>query len=197
MTCFSREIGSNKFGCVLLDIEICSSVQADDIALMATSEYGMPSLINICESHSREWAFKFSLAKSNILLYSKQSKNITCNLTLYKDPISMVTSAKHVGVPLNSDFNSVEQTLNACRFLRTAALALLNSGIHPSMLNPLTCAQIIKSVCYSRAALYGCELWNNLNQTELLSLERAHRFICKTLQGLPFRTIGRTSAPVS
>ena len=40
-------------------------------------------------------------------------------------------------------------------------------------------------MCYSKA-LYGCELWNNLNQTELLSLEREHRCICKTLQGLPF-----------
>jgi hypothetical protein len=105
MTCFSGEIGSNKFGCVLLDIEISSSVQAGDIALMATSEYGMQSLINICESHSREWAFKFSPAKSNVLLYSKRQKNITCNLTLHRDPISIVTSAKHVGVLLNSDFN--------------------------------------------------------------------------------------------
>jgi hypothetical protein len=43
---------SNKFGCVLLDIEISSSVQAGDIALMATSEYGMQSLINICEKGS-------------------------------------------------------------------------------------------------------------------------------------------------
>jgi len=154
---------------------------------MATSEYAMQCLINICESYSREWAFKFSPAKSNVLLYSKRRKNNTCNLTLYEDPIPIVTSAKHVGVLLNRDFNSLEQTLNACRVLRTTALAVLNSGIHPSILNPLTCAKIIKSVCYSKA-LYGCELWNNLNQTELLSLERAHRFICKTLQGLPFRT---------
>jgi len=69
-----REIRRNKFGCVLLDIEISSSVQADDIALMATSEYGMQCLINICESYSREWAFKFSPAKSNVLLYSKRQK---------------------------------------------------------------------------------------------------------------------------
>ena len=99
------EIGSNNFDCVLLDIEISSSVQADDITLMATSEYGMQSLINICESHSREWALKFSPAKRNVLLYSKRQKNIACNLTLHKDPVSIVTSAKHAGVLLNSDIN--------------------------------------------------------------------------------------------
>ena len=56
-----REIRRNKCGCVLLDIEISSSVQADDIALIATSEYGMQCLINICESYSREVSEKIKM----------------------------------------------------------------------------------------------------------------------------------------
>ena len=62
---------------------------------MATSEYGQ-SLINICESYSREWAFKFSPAKSNVFSYSKRRKHITCNRTLYEDsnPIISVMACK-------------------------------------------------------------------------------------------------------
>ena len=37
-------------------------------------------------------------------------------------------------------------------------------------------------------ALYGCENWDNLNDTELLLLERAHRFCVKHMQSLNLRT---------
>ncbi|CAG2253602.1 MIZ1 [Mytilus edulis] len=147
----------------------------------------MQHLINICQTFSEKWAFKFSPTKSNVLRYSKKNKNVTSNLTLYDDIIPLVTSAKHVGILLNCKFRSMDQTLNACRVLRSTALSVLNSGIHPSILNPLTCSKIILQICYSKA-LYGCELWNNLTQTELTMLERSHRFVCKIIQGLPKRT---------
>ncbi|VDI63094.1 Hypothetical predicted protein [Mytilus galloprovincialis] len=181
------EIEDSKLGCVLLDISVSSSVQADDIALLSTTEKGMQHLINICQTYSEKWAFKFSPTKSNVLHYSKKNKNVSSNLTLYDDIIPLVTSAKHVGILLNCKFRSMDQTLNACRVLRSTALSVLNSGIHPSILNPLTCSKIILQICYSKA-LYGCELWNNLTQTELTMLERSHRFVCKIIQGLPKRT---------
>ncbi|CAG2214579.1 unnamed protein product [Mytilus edulis] len=181
------DIEDSKLGCVLLDISVSSSVQADDIALLSTTEKGMQQLINICQTYSEKWAFKFSPTKSNVLRYSKKNKNVTSNLTLYNDIIPLVTSAKHVGILLNCKFRSMDQTLNACRVLRSTALSVLNSGIHPSILNPLTCSKIILQICYSKA-LYGCELWNNLTQTELTMLERSHRFVCKIIQGLPKRT---------
>ncbi|XP_063431682.1 uncharacterized protein LOC134714370 [Mytilus trossulus] len=181
------DIEDSKLGCVLLDISVSSSVQADDIALLSTTEKGMQHLINMCQTYSEKWAFKFSPTKSNVLHYSKKNKNVSSNLTLYNDIIPLVTSAKHVGILLNCKFRSMDQTLNACRVLRSTALSVLNSGIHPSILNPLTCSKIILQICYSKA-LYGCELWNNLTQTEITMLERSHRFVCKIIQGLPKRT---------
>ncbi|CAG2212927.1 unnamed protein product [Mytilus edulis] len=129
------DIEDSKLGCVLLDISVSSSVQADDIALLSTTEKGMQHLINICQTYSEKWAFKFSPTKSNVLRYSKKNKNVSSNLTLYDDIIPLVTSAKHVGILLNCKFRSMDQTLNACRVLRSTALSVLNSGIHPSILN--------------------------------------------------------------
>ena len=37
-------------------------------------------------------------------------------------------------------------------------------------------------------ALYGCEILANLNDTELLTLERTHRFRVKHMQSLGLRT---------
>ena len=99
----------------------------------------------------------------------------------------IITSTKHVGIILDSNFKTVEQTLNACRMLRSVTLSIMNSGIHPSILNPVTCSIIVAQLSYTKA-LYGCELWNELTRTGILMLERAHRFICRVLQGLPPRT---------
>ncbi|CAC5363156.1 unnamed protein product [Mytilus coruscus] len=183
------EFDDSKQGCILLDISVSSSVQADDIALLSTTEKRMQHLINICQTYSESWAFKFSPTKSDVLHYSKKNKSVSINLTLYDDIIPLVTSAKHVGILLNCKLRSMDQTLNACRVFRATALSVLNSGIHPSILNPLACSKIILQIqiCYSKA-LYGCELWNNLTQTELTMLERSHRFVCKIVQGLPKRT---------
>ncbi|CAC5422516.1 unnamed protein product [Mytilus coruscus] len=127
-------IEDSKWGCVLLDINVSSSsVQADDIALLSTTEKGMQHLINICQTYSESWAFKFSPTKSNVLHYSKKNKSVSSNLTLYDDIIPLVTSAKHVGILLNCKFRLMDQTLNACRVLRATALSVLNSGIHPSI----------------------------------------------------------------
>jgi hypothetical protein len=63
-------------------------------------------------------------------------------------------------------------------------MSMLRTGVHPAVLNPLVCANIIRQVCYPKA-LYGCELWGELGKTETLMLERTHRYICKTIQGLP------------
>ncbi|CAC5361824.1 unnamed protein product [Mytilus coruscus] len=140
---FNGDIEDFKWGCVLLDISVSSSVQADDIALLSTTEKGMQHLISICQTYSESWAFKFSPTKSNVLHYSKKNKSVSINLTLYDDIIPLVMSAKHVGILLNCKFRSMDQTLNACRVLRATALSVLNSGIHPSILNPLTYSKII------------------------------------------------------
>ena len=78
----------------------------------------------------------------------------------------------------------MERTLNACRSLRGTVMSMLHNGVHPAVLNPLVRAKIIRQVCYPKA-LYGCELWGELSKTETLMLERTHRYICKTIQGLP------------
>ena len=93
---------------------------------------------------------------------------------------------KHVGVTLSSDLSCIERTVQACRTIRSLKMALLRSGAHVAVLNPVTSAQLVKTIIYTEA-LYGCELWI-LSKTELLLLERAQRYIAKSIQGLERRT---------
>ena len=182
-----HDIDWSKSGAMLLDICVSTSVQADDIALISSNEHEMQNLIDLCEHYSSSWAFNFSPSKSQVLHYGVNPRNVSNKLTLYGDTIPLVTSSKHVGILLESSLKSTNKTFNACRSLRSSVLSVINSGIHPSIVNPLTCSKIVQQLCYTKA-LYGCELWSSLTQSETEMLERSHKFACKTLQGLPKRT---------
>jgi hypothetical protein len=90
---------------------------------------------------------------------------------LYNEPITQVSSAKHVGIVLDTSLKTMERTLNACRSLRGTVMSMLRTGVHPAVLNPLVCAKIIRQVCYPKA-LYGCELWGELVYGDVDDLKR-------------------------
>ena len=169
-------------GAYLYDLNASSPVQADDISIIATNRESAQEMVAICERYSKAWSFSFSPGKSKLLQFGKHS--IGQNVILYNEPITQVSSAKHVGIVLDTSLKTMERTLNACRSLRGTVMSMLRTGVHPAVLNPLVCAKIIRQVCYPKA-LYGCELWGELSKTEMLMLERTHRYICKTIQGLP------------
>ena len=67
-------------------------------------------------------------------------------------------------------------------------LSLVHSGVlHQDNLHPLTCIKIYNFVVLPKA-LYGCENWFDLTESEILSLERTHRFCVKHMQSLSKRT---------
>ena len=59
---------------------------------------------------------------------------------------------------------------------------IFNSGLHPDGLIPLTLVVIYQTVVLPKA-LYGCELWNYIQSSTMLRLERAHRE-CKSYPGI-------------
>ncbi|CAG2226579.1 unnamed protein product [Mytilus edulis] len=181
------ELNKTSYGTILYDVRVACSVQADDIALDVSYNPRNANPNNICQLFSERWAFKFSSSKSHVLLYGKCQRNTIDRFFLYGSEIPIVKSTKHVGILLESSFNSMEQTINACHMLRATTISIMNSGVHPAILNTSTCLKIVNQLAYTRA-LYGCELWNNLTKSELLLLERAHRFVCKAVQGLPKRS---------
>ena len=103
---------------------------------------------------------------------------------------------KHLGVKNNNKYLSKKISIQeASHKLKGTFLSLVNSGIfNHGALHPLTCKTIYKSIVLPKA-LYGCENWDNLSDTDLLTLERAHRFCVKHMQSLSTRT--RTDTALS
>ena len=72
--------------------------------------------------------------------------------------------------------------------LKGTFVSLANSGIiHKNGLHPLSCQKIYKCIVLPKA-LYGCENWNNMTESDVLIMERAHRFCIMYMQGLHRRT---------
>jgi hypothetical protein len=91
-------------------------MQADDISIIATNHESAQEMVAICERYSKAWSFSFSPAKSKLLQFVKHS--IGRNVILYNEPITEVSSAKHVGIVLDTSLKTMERTQNACRSLR-------------------------------------------------------------------------------
>ena len=94
------------------------------------------------------------------------------------------TEYKHLGVICDKYMSFDENVKLACNKLRGTFLSLVNCGIYEDGLNPLTSRRIYNSVVLPKA-LYGYELWSNMQSSHIVSLERAHRFCIKFMQFLP------------
>ena len=111
------------------------------------------------------------------------------------DTIMENENYKHLGVNTNKYLSHTINIKDATDRLKGTFLSLVHSGVlHQDNLHPLTCIKIYNSVVLPKA-LYGCENWFDLTESEILSLERAHRFCVKHMQSLSKRT--RTDAALS
>ena len=137
------------------------------------------------------------LLKAQLLctMKKKNYQKLKRSWYLGNDIVAESENYKHLGVNNNKYLNSKISTKDVTHMLKGTFLCLVNSGIlNHGALHPLTCKTIYKSIILPKA-LYGCENWDNLNVTELLLLERAHRFCVKHMQSLNLRT--RTDVALS
>ena len=80
-----------------------------------------------------------------------------------------------------------ENVKDACTKLRKTFFGLGDCGVHQNGLHPITVKHLYQTVVLSRA-LYGCELWNTISDTQLNSLERVHVQCVKYMQSLSKQT---------
>ena len=98
-----------------------------------------------------------------------------------------VTEYKHLGITQNKRRNTPANVDTVRQSSRSTLFSLVNCGIHSNGINPITASKLYMSTVLPRA-LYGCELWNNITQTDMAHLEATHHFWLKRIQNLPVRT---------
>jgi len=124
------------------------------------------------------------VAKCAIIVFneSKSDFNTTERRWLLGDKIiNETTKYTHIGIACNKYFDFKDCIRQTCTKLLGTFLSLIKKGLCPG---GLILCKLYKSVVLPKG-LYGCEFLNSLSNTDILALERAHRYCIKFMQKLP------------
>ncbi|MES9879941.1 MAG: reverse transcriptase family protein [Sedimenticola sp.] len=180
---------SNNGGVIYQSSVSCPTV-ADDMVLISFSKTGLSNLMDMCYEYSQQWRYEFNASKCSVVVFNESENDyLTSNRQWHLGNATVEESRNytHLGISIGVNMSLDTNIKEAVRKLKGSFLGIVNSGVHEHGLHPLTSKKIYKSVVLPRA-LYGCELWNNLSLTDVESIERAHRFCVKYIQGLAERT---------
>ena len=104
-------------------------------------------------------------------------------------PIPECNSQHHLGILRTVSPSSVLRTTEHCSSGRSAFFAFSAVRSRFGYLHPSTSFRLYSSFCIP-ILLYECKLWSPTN-SEITMLERVHRKILRTIQGLPLRCHSR------
>ena len=184
------QLSASSFG-VFIEGTYCGApMYADDLALIGSSPEELQNMLDIVSSYASLWRYQLNAKKSAILVFgespvSRQRNRSLRRWSIGSDIIQEHDMQKHLGI-LHTVFpSSVHRTVERCSAGRSAFFALNAVGSRFGCLHPSTSFRLYSSYCIP-ILLYGCELWC-LTGSETTMLERVHRKILRTIQGLPLR----------
>ena len=168
----------------IYNIKTSNPTLADDISCISLSPRGLQVLLDTAYSYSTRWRFIFNANKSTVLRFSSSDINTgDPSWQLGEDNIKVSKTYTHLGILLDAKMNPKERTTNACRKGQLSYFSLkINEHVNPATLSKLYKRVILPSV------LYGCELWCDLRQKDIRSLNTFQHFICKHAMNLPKQT---------
>ena len=155
-------------------INIMCPTVADDMALISLTKFGLQFLMNICYLYARMWRFLCQALKCAVIVFNESSASYTRSQRhcyLGDEAVSERSKYIHLGIELDKTMNSHENITESCSQIRRTFFAILKSGLCESDLHPLTLRKIYETIVVPRV-LCGCELWQNINLSKFLMLER-------------------------
>ena len=147
-------------------------------------------MLDIVYVYSNKWRYQFNTTKSVVMVFGEsqksrlQARESRC-WRLGDQQLREVDEYHHLGILKTVSISTIARTNERVSSARSAFYALQSVGSRFGSLHPLTSLQLYRSLCLP-ILLYGSEVWT-FTKTELLMLERFHRKILRTVQGLPTR----------
>jgi len=180
-----KELCTSGNGLCIHDINLSCPTVADDMVLMSHSRNGLNNMLQICERYAKKWKFLYNANKCAVLEFNTRTTSIPEEKFTYllgNERLPICDKYTHLGIICDSTASANDNIKNACVKLRSTYFDLCNNGLSPRRLSASTLMTIYNSAIIPKA-LYGNDLWTNYSQSDILSLERAHRLCIKSIQG--------------
>jgi hypothetical protein len=176
------ELERSNYGSTVHSLKAGNPSFADDIALIAVTPLYLQRLIDIVYSYCKKWKIEINTTKSNTIVFTKRREAPPIGI-LYGDKfIAQSDHVIHLGI--SHDFNvklkkRIEDRLQKARnsFFAMSAKGVNSEGVNPMVSVSLYC-KITKPI-----ALYGSELWCNLSESCIDTINRFQHFTVKQIQG--------------
>ena len=184
------KLDQSPYGLKINDTGYSCPTSADDMVLSSLTKNGLEKLMSICHNNSIHEKYTYNANKCNVVVFNERLSDSQRNPRLWRLGQNIVEETYtyvHLGILCSKDMSLNENIKDACTKLRKTYFGLSDCGVHQNGLHPITVKHLYQTVVLSRA-LYGCELWNTISDTQLKSLERVHVQCIKYMQSLPKQT---------
>ena len=178
----------SQYGLTVYGLNCTCPTSADDMVLLSLSKTGLQELMDICLEYSCTYRYTYNAKKSSVIVTNEKSSRNKLSgdqrWLLGNDTVNEHDSYTHLGVLFIKN-GELSQVVKECSSkIRKTFLGIVNYGIYENGIHPISAKHLYETIVLPKA-LYGCELWSDLSKDEILSLEIAHRFCLKLIQGLP------------
>ena len=127
--------------------------------------------LNLLQKWEKEWKMEFHPQKCQLLRVSNKQNKILYNYKIHNIPIIETSSAKYLGVLIDSNLSWKSQ-YNYVNKKANHVLSLLKRNFH-------FCSTSVKSKCYTTLIRpivdYGCEVWDPHFQTDIDFIEKIQK----------------------
>ncbi|KAK3105405.1 hypothetical protein FSP39_024486 [Pinctada imbricata] len=179
---YSLERASINTG--ILNVTSNCPTLADDLSCIGVTPQGLQNMLSIAYEYSIKWHFRFNASKSCILILRAQGNKVKNDHAWYLGDslIKCENSCTHLGVIINDKNRKTNLINSACDKGRKAYFALRDIG--SEYLNPKSMVHLYRTIVLP-SVFYGCEIWGQINNTDMQRLNVFQHFVCKNIMGLP------------
>lgn len=113
--------------------------------------------------------------------------NATLRFYFGNNNIPISDHANHLGIIQSSNRKNTKSVEQSCERGRNAFFAINGIGARKRGLNPVTGTDLYRKIVLP-SALYGSELWNNLDNKNIREINKFQHMVCRSIQGFPALT---------
>ena len=141
-------LGSTKLSCLMY---------ADDLVLLAKTKDGLQNHLIKLQDYCTKWKLKVNITKTKIIIFNKQGKFISEQITLNGIPVECVKSYKYLGIDF-SNSGSFKLAQTNLKIRARKASFKLRSFLDPQKVEPKVAKSLFNTLIRP-IATYGSEIW--------------------------------------